>query len=356
MCIKMNKIVKFHNDLNSIKFSSFRAVEYDLFFAILYKLKDKQEEEIILTFEELKKLSDYKKTQNKYFIDSLIEINQNLLSIKLNFKNYTEGLYIGATFFTYYEINEQEKTLSISVNRKLTYLINDLTKNFTQLELKKMSQMSSKYSKIIFRFLKQYDNTKNNTNFWEIEINEFKELLNIPSSYLMANIDTRILKPALSELSPLFHNLKLIKKKRGRKINRLRFEWNTEMVKTKETKKDKPKQPEITLKKEKRLVAVPFKFEKEIERKKNLTLKERIEKRIENLKDNIQKSSSILIGLMEDPERSLENPAIITVRKGLVDKKSKLIKLEKFYNLDDDKIDENMKEEIENLLKIGAKN
>ena len=28
----MNKIVKFHNDLNSIKFSSFRAVEYDLFF------------------------------------------------------------------------------------------------------------------------------------------------------------------------------------------------------------------------------------------------------------------------------------------------------------------------------------
>ena len=107
----MNKIVKFHNDLNSIKFSSFRAVEYDLFFAILYKLKDKQEEEIILTFEELKKLSEYKKTQNKYFIDSLIEINQNLLSIKLNFKNYTEGLYIGATFFTYYEINEQEKTL-----------------------------------------------------------------------------------------------------------------------------------------------------------------------------------------------------------------------------------------------------
>ena len=46
----MNKIVKFHNDLNSIKFSSFRAVEYDLFFDILYKLKDKQEEEIILTF------------------------------------------------------------------------------------------------------------------------------------------------------------------------------------------------------------------------------------------------------------------------------------------------------------------
>ena len=237
----MNKIVKFHNDLNSIKFSSFRAVEYDLFFAILYKLKDKQEEEIILTFEELKKLSEYKKTQNKYFIDSLIEINQNLLSIKLNFKNYTEGLYIGATFFTYYEINEQEKTLSISVNRKLTYLINDLTKNFTQLELKKMSQMSSKYSKIIFRFLKQYDNTKNNTNFWEIEINEFKELLNIPSSYLMANIDTRILKPALSELSPLFYNLKLIKKKRGRKIDRLRFEWDTETVEMKKKKENEPK-------------------------------------------------------------------------------------------------------------------
>lgn len=346
----MNKIVKFHNDLNSIKFSSFRAVEYDLFFAILYKLKDKQEEEIILTFEELKKLSEYKKTQNKYFIDSLIEINQNLLSIKLNFKNYTEGLYIGATFFTYYEINEQEKTLSISVNRKLTYLINDLTKNFTQLELKKMSQMSSKYSKIIFRFLKQYDNTKNNTNFWEIEINEFKELLNIPSSYLMANIDTRILKPALSELSPLFYNLKLIKKKRGRKIDRLRFEWDTETVEMKKKKENEPKKSEIESKRKYKIIENIPKVEE-----KEKTLSEQIKEELEMEQEALNRSTTLLGAYIAGLKDITNNSIIIDSKRRINLRKEKIEKLEQFSNLTDDEIDESLEKVIQKVLEMEIK-
>ena len=346
----MNKIVKFHNDLNSIKFSSFRAVEFDLFFAILYKLKDKQEEEIILTFEELKKLSEYKKTQNKYFIDSLIEINQNLLSIKLNFKNYTEGLYIGATFFTYYEINEQEKTLSISVNRKLTYLINDLTKNFTQLELKKMSQMSSKYSKIIFRFLKQYDNTKNNTNFWEIEINEFKELLNIPSSYLMANIDTRILKPALSELSPLFYNLKLIKKKRGRKIDRLRFEWNTETVEMKKKNENEQKKSEVESKRKYKIIENTPKVEE-----KEKSLSEQIKEELEMEQEALNRSTTLLGAYIAGLKDVTNNSIIIDSKRRINLRKEKIEKLEQFSNLADDEIDESLEKEIRNMLEMEIK-
>ena len=346
----MNKIVKFHNDLNSIKFSSFRAVEYDLFFAILYKLKDKQEEEIMLTFEELKKLSEYKKTQNKYFIDSLIEINQNLLSIKLNFKNYTEGLYIGATFFTYYEINEQEKTLSISVNRKLTYLINDLTKNFTQLELKKMSQMSSKYSKIIFRFLKQYDNTKNNTNFWEIEINEFKELLNIPSSYLMANIDTRILKPALSELSPLFYNLKLIKKKRGRKIDRLRFEWNTETVEMKKKKENEPKKSEVESKRKYKIIENIPKVEE-----KEKTFSEQIKEELEAEQEALNRSTTLLGAYIAGLKDITNNSIIIDSKRRINLRKEKIEKLEQFSNLADDEIDESLEKVIQKVLEMEIK-
>ena len=346
----MNKIVKFHNDLNSIKFSSFRAVEYDLFFAILYKLKDKQEEEIILTFEELKKLSEYKKTQNKYFIDSLIEINQNLLSIKLNFKNYTEGLYIGATFFTYYEINEQEKTLSISVNRKLTYLINDLTKNFTQLELKKMSQMSSKYSKIIFRFLKQYDNTKNNTNFWEIEINEFKELLNIPSSYLMANIDTRILKPALSELSPLFYNLKLIKKKRGRNIDRLRFEWNTETVEMKKKKENEQKKSEVESKRKYKIIENTSKVEE-----KEKSLSEQIKEELEAEQEALNRSTTLLGSYIAGLKDITNNSIIIDSKRRINLRKEKIEKLEQFSNLTDDEIDESLEKVIQKVLEMEIK-
>ena len=280
----MNKIVKFHNDLNSIKFSSFRAVEYDLFFAILYKLKDKQEEEIILTFEELKKLSEYKKTQNKYFIDSLIEINQNLLSIKLNFKNYTEGLYIGATFFTYYEINE------------------------------------------------------------------FKELLNIPSSYLMANIDTRILKPALSELSPLFYNLKLIKKKRGRKIDRLRFEWDTETVEMKKKKENEPKKSEIESKRKYKIIENIPKVEE-----KEKTFSEQIKEELEAEQEALNRSTTLLGSYIAGLKDITNNSIIIDSKRRINLRKEKIEKLEQFSNLTDDEIDESLEKVIQKVLEMEIK-
>ena len=115
---------------------------------------------------------------------------------------------------------------------------------------------------------------------------------------------------------------------------------------------DETKKIETTPKKVLRVVEV---FP-EVKKEKNLTLKERIEKEIGILKNGIQRNTSLLIGLMEDPKRSLNNPVIVTVRKKLVEKNSKLTKLKEFYSLDDDKIDENMKDKIENLLKSGAEN
>ena len=345
----MNKIVKFHNDLNSIKFSSFRAVEYDLFFAILYKLKDKQEEEIMLTFEELKKLSEYKKTQNKYFIDSLIEINQNLLSIKLNFKNYTEGLYIGATFFTYYEINEQEKTLSISVNRKLTYLINDLTKNFTQFELKRLVQMESKYSKIIFRFLKQFDN-KNKTCYWDVSLDEFKNLLEIPISYKMSNIDNRVLAPALTELSPFFHNLKVTKKKRGRNIDRLKFEWNTETVEMKKKNENEPKKSEIESKRKYRIVENTSKVEE-----KEKSLSEQIKEELEAEQEALNRSTTLLGAYIAGLKDVTNNSIIIDSKRRINLRKKKIEKLEQFSDLADDEIDESLGKVIQKVLEMEIK-
>lgn len=242
----MEKLVVYHNDLNSIKLGQFRAVEVDIFFAILYKLKNNSENKVVLTFDELKKISNYKMTADSKFIYNLREINKKLLS--LNFEKEIEnGIFVGATFFNYYMINQGERTLTLSINEMLIYLINDLKNTFTQFELKRLVQMESKYSKIIFRFLKQFDN-KNKTCYWDVSLNEFKNLLEIPISYKMSNIDNRVLAPALTELSPFFHNLKVTKKKKGRNIDRLRFEWNTETVEMKKRRKMNQKNQKLNQK------------------------------------------------------------------------------------------------------------
>ena len=61
-----------------------------------------------------------------------------------------------------------------------------------------------------------------------IGIEDFRKRLDIPESYQMFNIDQRILKPALKELSAYFNDLKFkkIKAKKGNKIAKLEFTFS----------------------------------------------------------------------------------------------------------------------------------
>lgn len=272
----MNELVTFHNDFNKIRLGHSRSVELDIFFSILYKIKNNGSNKITLSFDELKKISNYKKTADSQFIYNLKEIHDNLLKLNYFSGEIRKGVYFGATFFTYYFIDENERTVSIGINDVLSYLINELTKNFTKLELKQITSLSSKYAKHIFKNLKQFDNNEK-ICFWEISMEEFKENLKIPMSYKMSDINKQILIPALKELCPLFPELKLVKKKKGRKIDKLRFEWMSKKYFEEEQKRieeEKAKQEQTSREK---IIEAPAKVE--IEK----TLSERIQERIQIL-------------------------------------------------------------------------
>ena len=344
----MEKLVVYHNDLNSIKLGQFRAVEVDIFFAILYKLKNNSENKVVLTFDELKKISNYKMTADSKFIYNLREINKKLLS--LNFEKEIEnGIFVGATFFNYYMINQGERTLTLSINEMLIYLINDLKNTFTQFELKRLVQMESKYSKIIFRFLKQFDN-KNKTCYWDVSLDEFKNLLEIPISYKMSNIDNRVLAPALTELSPFFHNLKVTKKKKGRNIDRLRFEWNTETVEMKKKKENEPKKSEVESKRKYRIIENTPKV-----KEKEKSLSEQIKEELEAEQEALNKSINLLGAFISGLKDVTNNSIIIDSKRRINLRKEKIEKLEKFSNLTDDEIDESLEKEIRGVLEMEIK-
>ena len=348
----MNEIVKYHNNFNSVALKNFNGVEIDLLMAICSKLKNEDINEIKLEFSDLRRMVNSKHRGELRFIQNLEQMYKKLLNLSIRIE--TEDKITNFILFTKYEILKKQKIIIIKINEEFKFLLNKLINNFTRFELNEFISLKSNYSKEIYRRLKQFKHT----GIWKIKMNNFRELLNIPEKYRMSEIDKKVLKISMEELNKYFNNFKIIKIKKGRKIEFLEFKFVPEKKYNEKVESsdrelsfpDETKKIETTPKKVLRVVEV---FP-EVKKEKNLTLKERIEKEIGILKNGIQRNTSLLIGLMEDPKRSLDNPVIMTVRKNLVEKNSKLTKLEEFYSLDDDKIDENMKEKIENLLKSGA--
>lgn len=348
----MNEIVKYHNNFNSVALKNFNGVEIDLLMAICSKLKNEDINEIKLEFSDLRRMVNSKHRGELRFIQNLEQMYKKLLNLSIRIE--TEDKITNFILFTKYEILKKQKIIIIKINEEFKFLLNKLINNFTRFELNEFISLKSNYSKEIYRRLKQFKHT----GIWKIKMNNFRELLNIPEKYRMSEIDKKVLKISMEELNKYFNNFKIIKIKKGRKIEFLEFKFVPEKKYNEKIESsdrelsfpDETKKIETTPKKVLRVVeAFP-----EVKKEKNLTLKERIEKEIGILKNDIQRNTSLLIGLMEDPKRSLDNPVIMTVRKNLVEKNSKLTKLEEFYSLDDDKIDENMKEKIENLLKSGT--
>ena len=350
----MNEIVKYHNNFNSVALKNFNGIEIDLLMAICSKLKNEDINEVELKFSDLRRMINSRNRGELRFIQNLEQMYKKLLNLSIRIE--TEDKITNFILFTKYEILKKQKIIIIKINEEFKFLLNKLINNFTRFELNEFISLKSNYSKEIYRRLKQFKHT----GIWKIKMNNFRELLNIPEKYRMSEIDKKVLKISMEELNKYFNNFKIIKIKKGRKIEFLEFKFVPEKKYNEKVESsdrelsfpDETKKIETTPKKVLRVVEV---FP-EVKKEKNLTLKERIEKEIGILKNGIQSNTSLLIGLMEDPKRSLNNPVIVTVRKKLVEKNSKLTKLKEFYSLDDDKIDENMKDKIENLLKSGAEN
>lgn len=89
-----------------------------------------------------------------------------------------------------------------------------------------MTHLKSTYSKNMFRLLKQYKHT----GYFKIQIDDFRERLDIPKSYRMTHINQKVLTPIIKELSMIFNNLHIskIKAKKGRKIEWLEFTFDAE--------------------------------------------------------------------------------------------------------------------------------
>lgn len=217
-----NEIVKYDNELNHVPFRKFNNREFNIFFSLVSRLRDKGTRKVSFSFEEIRDISNYKQ-HGSTFINDLEQVYTKMLNLKIWRKeNHVTEAWV---LFTYYKIDENNRTITVAVNPDMKHIINHLAQ-WTRFSLKQFIELKSTYSKTAFRLLKQF----RVVGHYSFNMDEFRALLDIPKSYGTGNIDKRVLKPIRSELSGYFKGLAVRKiyKGRGKKVVGYSFSWKPE--------------------------------------------------------------------------------------------------------------------------------
>ena len=223
-----NEIVKYDPELNTIPLRKFTPVEMNLFFSIVSRMRDKGDETVRFSFDQLKELSAYKPTANNRFIDDVESTYQKILGLRFG-RRSKDGLHREFfVMFTEFEINGHADGpyVDIKIYPKAIKLLNEL-ESWVRYALSEFRNLKSSYAKTMFRLLKQF----RTTGYAYFSVADFNELLDVPKSYKSSNINQSVLKPIKEELTPLFRGLTVRKKYgkgRGKPVIGYSFTWKSE--------------------------------------------------------------------------------------------------------------------------------
>lgn len=271
----MQDIVKYHNDLNKIRLPAFTELEQNLLFTIITEIRNYQKHakynvneplsirlypQDLQSFCKDSNLSNRETTEilesfeKKFFqadFTIIVKDEERKLIGKRRthfFNEFTiQTRFNGKWNMEYADFDDmwfEFDYLDIEINRNFNYLVSQLDADFTRFELAEFIALSGKYTKTLYRQLKQFRQTGNRLFKWD----DFIKIMDIPEDYRQIDIDARILKPAIKELTAErnlfdtkripFKDLKYTKldknqqpNPRGRnKVCFIKFEWKKEKV------------------------------------------------------------------------------------------------------------------------------
>uniref|UniRef100_UPI0012F6E874 replication initiation protein n=1 Tax=Campylobacter coli TaxID=195 RepID=UPI0012F6E874 len=246
----MSEIVKYHNDFNKIQLPSFTEIEQDLLCGLMVKLKEEKGKvtfypwdlrNILKSSYDNNSLMEFASSlKRKFFKADFTIIEKTTRGEKEVEAHKTINLFTEFAIYVYASSKELE-SIEIQVNPQFEYILNQLTANFTAFELSEFIALSGKYTKTLYRLLKQFRTTGKARFEWE----EFCRVMDIPQDYRQSEVDKWILKPAIKELSKErnlfdqvrvpFKNLAYEKEKtagrgRGGKVSGITFTFKPENI------------------------------------------------------------------------------------------------------------------------------
>lgn len=214
-----NEVVKYSNKLNKVPLKGYNKRDLNFFYSICAKVKDKNSELVELSFDEIAELSNYgDKEHPSRLREDLLEMRKKVLSTQFHYE--TDTIDRMGNLFSTLDIKKNDNSIKIRVNIDFIDYFNALVSEFTAFELEQYVSLDSRYSKNLYRLLKQW---KKQGYTQKYTVDELKELLGTPN-YKPMILMRDILKPSIEELKKkkTFSNLwveVIYKKGRGKPID-----------------------------------------------------------------------------------------------------------------------------------------
>ncbi len=230
-----------------------KAIQMDMFMAIISLTKEKKENtpflkkffdpdkrKIIIPqkkFIELCRLKDNKMDYKEIFF-AIDDCLKKLCNFLISYQKDERTIY---NFVCFEEASIIADEVHITLQSRFYDMIINKKFGFTAFELAEFAELSGKYTKTLYRLLKQFRTTGKAYFEWE----EFCRIMKIPQDYRQSEVDKWVLKPAIKELTKErtlfdqvrvpFKNLAFEKKKisargRGGKVVGIEFTFKPENI------------------------------------------------------------------------------------------------------------------------------
>lgn len=221
----MSEIVQYKNSLNSLTMRTWTAAEMNFFFTILAKVKNHGEDIVRINTNEVKAITKFANRHTDNWANVILNAAEKCAKLTLLDTDPDDpDTLVVLNLFRKFKVNLRECTVEVQLDADNAYILNKLNADFTQFELEEYVMLKSTYSKQLYRVLKQW----RTVGSLSLSAEKFRKLLSIPDGYLSGNIDQKVLKPCLKELSAIFKNLKIQKihgRGRGKPIVEYKFTW-----------------------------------------------------------------------------------------------------------------------------------
>lgn len=199
-----------HNDFNKIVFpQEFTATDFNLFFTICLRLQGRKSDLVTISYDDIRKISDYRNGSLEDLTRDLKEVVKKLKAIDYWDEGKDEKnreVFRTYTFFPYFDAGYDEYgkgRLIVEISKHGALLLSSISKNFTPLDMQALLSLKSKYSKSLYRLLRQF----RNTGEYYVKTEKFRALLGIPDGYKNRDIMEKVIKPTVKALEPYFPEL-----------------------------------------------------------------------------------------------------------------------------------------------------
>ena len=225
----MNEVVKYDNILNHLSFRNFTENDFNLFMCLCARLRDLGDMEQVYDYDYLMDMIGWDKTQRiDVFHDEIKRMTDKIRQIG-GVIDISPDEFVCFNLFDTFRGNKQKRHLTVSVNPKFKYVLNDLTKNFTRFELSEYVSLNGRYSKLLYQHLKQY----RKTGWWQVSLEDIRHELSIPDTYLNKHIMDKVIKPSIEVIKTCkgFADLKfevIQSPRRGRAVEGYQFTWTAD--------------------------------------------------------------------------------------------------------------------------------